>query len=243
MSLAKGSRKRVEQIEKGRKMIISVDITSDIMCPWCIIGFKRLQKAMEQFENSIEFNLHWCPFELNPRMPASGQNLYVWLYERYGMTQDAIVSSRRELTEIGKELGFTFNYSKNTRMYNTLSAHQLLHWAGENSGKQTELKMALFEAHFSQGLNISDQRVLLRISENIGLDVIKAKSVLNDKPYESTVRRIEREIKRQGINAVPTFLFNQQYKVEGAQRSSVFEAIIKKLISANGNQRHTIPQI
>ncbi len=213
------------------------------MCPWCIIGFKRLEKAMKQFEESTEFDLHWHPFELNPRMSASGQNLYVWLYERYGMTQDAIVSSRRELTEIGKELGFTFNYSENTRMYNTSSAHQLLHWAGENSSKQTELKLALFEAHFTQGLNMSDQQVLLRILENVGFDVAKAKSILNDKSYETTVRRIEREIKKQGINAVPTFLFNQQYKVEGAQKSSAFEAVIKKLIPANGDQRNTVPQI
>ncbi len=169
-------------------------------------------------------------------MQKEGQNLYEWLSERYAMSPEEIISSRRELTKIGKDLGFSFNYTTNSRMYNTSSAHQLLYWAGETTDKQTELKMALFKAHFSKGLNVSDHEGLLKISENVGLDIVKAQSVLTDKLYETIVRKIERE--RQEINAVPSYLFNQQFELGGAQEPIVFEGVIKKLISANDKQHN-----
>lgn len=212
-------------------MIINIDITSDVMCPWCIIGFKRLQKTMEKFNDSVEFKIHWQPFELIPRMKEEGQNLYDWMSQKKGMTLDEIISSRKMLEDTGRENGFIFNYSEKSGMYNTNAAHRLLHWAGEFEEKQTDLKLALFEAHFTNNLNISDYDVLLKIIDDIGLDVEKAKSVLNDENSITEIRKIEREIKRQGITSVPSYLFNKSIKIDGSD--SDFEEVITKLISSD----------
>jgi len=210
-------------------MIINIDITSDIMCPWCIIGFKRLQKVMEKFKNSVEFKLHWQPFELNPRIQGDGHNLYEWIDKKYSMPLDNIISSRKLLSDIGKELGFIFNYSDKSRVYNTNAAHRLLHWAGEFGEKQTELKLALFEAHFTQNLNISDHNILLKIIKNIDLDTNEARVILNDENSIKEIRKIQRDIKRQGINTVPAYLFDHQIKVDGSD--GAFEDVILKIIN------------
>ena len=147
------------------------------------------------------------------------------------MTLEEIISSRKMLADIGRENGFIFNYSDKSGMYNTNAAHRLLHWAGEFGEKQTDLKLALFEAHFTNNLNVSDYDVLLKIIDDIDLDVEKAKSVLNDEDSVNEIRKIEREIKRRGITSVPSYMFNKNIKVDGSD--GAFESVIRKLISYN----------
>lgn len=213
-------------------MKIDINIISDIMCPWCIIGFKRLEKAMEQFDDSIDFNLEWHPFELNPKMPDNGQNLHEWLSERYNMSKNDIVSSRIELTEMGKELGFVFNYQENTRMYNTFKSHQLLHFAVDKGAEQTKLKMALFKAHFMDNLNISETFILLDIVNALGVDTKKAELILTSDSYKTKMKEILRDKKRKGINAVPSFTFDNKCIIEGAQHTDVFNKVIQEIIKS-----------
>jgi len=210
-------------------MVINIDITSDVMCPWCIIGFKRLQKAMKKFKDAVEFKIHWQPFELNPRMQDEGENLYDWMSQKKGMTLDEIISSRKLLADIGKENRFIFNYSEKSRIYNTNAAHRLLHWAGKFGEKQTDLKLALFKAHFTDNLDVSNHDVLLKIIKNIGLNVDNAKSVLNDENSIKEIRKIEKELKREGITSVPSYLFSKSIKVDGSDGD--FEEVIKNIIS------------
>lgn len=207
---------------------LRIDIVSDIVCPWCIIGYKRLEKAMQDFAEHVRFDLHWHPFELNPKMPEGGQNLQEHLAQKYDTTLEGSIAARQRLTEMGATLGFTFNYYDEMRMYNTFKAHQLLHWAGEQ-GKQTELKLQLFTAYFSEQQAVDQVEVLLNAVQAVGLDVSAARAVLESGSQVQAVRTAQSQWLRQGIHAVPAFIFNEKDLLSGAQSSEVFKAQIAAL--------------
>ncbi|NEQ96922.1 MAG: DsbA family oxidoreductase [Cyanothece sp. SIO2G6] len=210
------------------KKTLRIDIVSDIVCPWCIIGYKRLEKAMQTFERVITFDLHWHPFELNPAMPEGGENLRQHLAKKYGTTLEGSIAARQRLTEFGKELGFTFSYYDEMRMYNTFKAHQLLHWA-KKYNKQTELHLRLFSAYFGEQKAVDDIQVLLESATQVGLDLEAAREVLDSNLYANDVKSIEAEWMRQGVHGVPAIILNQQHLISGAQSPDVFKAQIEDL--------------
>ena len=130
---------------------LRIDIVSDVVCPWCIIGYKQLEKALT--ETGIAADIHWHPFELNPHMANEGENLRAHLAAKYGTTLEDSVKARARLKALGAELGFAFNYTDDMRMHNTSRAHQILYWANE-LGRMHDLKLALFEAFFTHRENI-----------------------------------------------------------------------------------------
>ncbi len=213
------------------KKTLRVDIVSDIVCPWCIIGYKRLEKAMQMFENDIKFDLHWQPFELNPGMPDGGENLRSHLAKKYGTTLKGSIAARKRLTEMGAELGFTFSYYDEMRMYNTFKAHQLVHWANQYD-KQTELHLQLFAAYFSEQKAIDQAPVLLEAAAHVGLDVDEAREVLESGLHANDVKDIETSWIRQGVQGVPALIFDEKYLISGAQPTDVFKAQIEKLAMA-----------
>ena len=156
-----------------------MDIVSDVVCPWCIIGYKQLMKALAALPGQFDVTLRWHPFELNPRMPEDGQDLREHLAQKYGTSPAQSQAARARLTALGASLGFTFDYFDGMRMVNTFRAHQLLHWAGEQ-GRQTELKLALFEAFFSRREDVNDPGVLVAVAARAGLDSAQARAVLSD---------------------------------------------------------------
>lgn len=141
----------------------NIDIVSDIVCPWCIVGFRRLEIAMESYRGTIDFEIQWRPFELNPGMPEEGQNLRDHVMQKYGISIEQSKAARNKIAGIGSSLGFEFNFDEEMRMYNTIKAHQLLHWSRE-SGKETELKLQLFHSYFTEQKNISRIDVLVDIA-------------------------------------------------------------------------------
>jgi predicted DsbA family dithiol-disulfide isomerase len=209
-----------------------IDIVSDIMCPWCIVGYKRLQQAMARFADSVDFELHWQPFELNPDMPTEGQNLGEHIVEKYGSTPEQSAASRQQLIEIGQSLGFTFNFSEQSRIYNTAQAHQLLHWAGETGakGQQHALKMALFTGYFTEQNNPSDIDVLIATATKIGLDADEARAVLADKRYEQAVKANQNGWMVNNISAVPAIILAEQYLISGAQESDTLAEAIEQVL-------------
>ncbi|MEM7770765.1 MAG: DsbA family oxidoreductase [Cyanobacteria bacterium P01_A01_bin.37] len=214
-----------------KKRVLRVDFVSDVVCPWCIIGYKRLEKAMQMFEDTVAFDLHWHPFELNPAMTEGGENLRKHLAKKYGTTLEGSIAARKRLTELGAELGFTFNYYDEMRMYNTSKAHQLLYWAREYS-KQTELHMRLFSAYFSEQKAVDDTQVLLESAAQVGLESHEAREVLDSGLYATDVKNIEAVWIRQGVQAVPATIFNEQHLISGAQTIDVFKSQIEELILA-----------
>ncbi|BEU04305.1 DSBA oxidoreductase [Agarivorans sp. OAG1] len=195
---------------------LRIDIVSDVVCPWCIVGYLRLQQALSQVDESIRPHIEWHPFELNPNMPSEGQNLREHIQEKYGSTLEQSEAVREQLKSLGDELGFSFKFSPDSRIYNTFEAHQLLHWA-QPYGKQTELKLALFDAYFSQAKDPSNRNTLLDVVESIGLGRDLAERVLVDEMYVEAVRDSQQQWQNQNIRAVPAFIFNNRYLLSGAQ--------------------------
>jgi len=212
---------------------LEVDIVSDVVCPWCIIGYKQLMKALAALPGQFDVTLRWHPFELNPRMPGEGQELREHLVQKYGTSAAQSQGARARLSALGESLGFTFDYFEGMRMVNTFRAHQLLHWAGEQ-GRQTELKLVLFEAFFSHRENVNDPEVLVAAAGRAGLDSAQAGAVLSDARYANVVRQEQQEWLDREVHAVPTFYFQQQYVVPGAQEAEAFVRLLQK-IQARGD--------
>lgn len=205
---------------------LRIDIVSDVVCPWCVIGYRQLATALQATGAAHE--IHWHPFELNPQMPREGQNLREHLAEKYGSTPEQSEQNRARLASIGGEVGFALNFSDDMRMHNTFNAHQLLHWANL-SGRQHDLKQAMFAAHFTDRRNLSDDAVLADIAAEIGLDRAEAMAVLADQRYASDVRADEEHWVRQGINGVPAMVFEGRYLVTGAQGVENYTGILDQL--------------
>jgi predicted DsbA family dithiol-disulfide isomerase len=208
---------------------LRIDIVSDVVCPWCVIGFKQLQRALVELGDEVEVEIHWHPFELNPQMPPEGQDLREHIGQKYGTTHEQSHAARMRLTEIAESLGVEFRFYEGMRIHNTFKAHQLLHWAGEQ-GKQTELELALFESYFTRQENVDDGEVLVAAAGRAGLNEKEAGAVLNDGRYVDTVREQQRFWLSNGIHAVPSFILNQRYLIPGAQDPEVFVAALSKLL-------------
>lgn len=207
---------------------LRIDIVSDVVCPWCIIGYKQLQRALLQLEGAFEVQLYWQPFELNPGMPPEGQDLREHIAQKYGASEAQSKNLRAQMTELGNSLGFKFDYFEGMRIYNTFQAHQLLHWAVQ-LGLQTELKLALFEAYFSRGQNVSDPKLLVAVAARVGLDSEQARQVLESARYAQLVRNEQARWLDKEVHAVPAFFFNEGFPVSGAQEPETFVRVLNRL--------------
>ncbi len=205
---------------------LRIDIVSDVMCPWCVIGYHQLARALDQAQ--VAHEIHWHPFELNPDMGPDGQNLRDHLTEKYGLTVAQSEENRARITELGAALGFDFRFSDDMRMHNTFNAHQLLHWA-EQSGKKHELKQALFAAHFTDRRNLSDPEVLAEVAAEVGLNRREAEQVLADQRFASDVRAAQNFWLGHGIRGVPAMIFDRQHLVTGAQGVENYARILAEL--------------
>ena len=205
---------------------LRIDIVSDVVCPWCIIGYRQLAKALEATGTAHE--IHWQPFELNADMPPEGQNLREHLIEKYGITPAQSDANRAMITATGAELGFDIRFGDDMRMHNTFKVHQLLHWA-DQQGRKHELKQAFFAAHFTDGKNLSDDGVLADVAAGIGLDRSEALAVLADQRFAAAVREAESFWAQQGIRGVPAMVFNRRQLVTGAQGVENYIRILEQL--------------
>ena len=213
---------------------IKIDIVSDVVCPWCIIGYKRLEKAIVEMGIQDKIELDWQPFELNPTMPKEGQNVIEHITEKYGSSLEDQKLSKQQMTENGADLGFTFDYFDAMKMVNTRDAHILLDFAKEQ-GKQTELNLKYVTAFFSNRKDISDRTVLLEELEKVGLDKNEAIVRLESENTRNKVIEEENTWKNMGVNSVPTFVFNRKSALSGAQPVDVFKQVLTELINENTN--------
>jgi predicted DsbA family dithiol-disulfide isomerase len=163
-------------------MRLRIDFVSDVACPWCVVGLRSLMKALDAVGDKVEAEIHFQPFELNPDMPPEGENTAQHVARKYGANPERSAASRNAIREHGEALGFDFNYSSESRIWNTFDAHRLLYWAGIE-GRQLELKEALFAANFTEQKSTSDHDVLVGAAKVAGLDGAKAKEVLDSGAY------------------------------------------------------------
>jgi predicted DsbA family dithiol-disulfide isomerase len=207
---------------------VKIDFVSDVSCPWCIIGLKSLEQALDRVSGEVSADLHFQPFELNPQMPPEGQDINEHLAEKYGATPEQSQRNREGIRARGEAVGFTFSMDKRGRIYNTFDAHRLLHWAAEE-GRQPALKHALFRAYFTDGENPSSHEVLLCVAAEVGLDVARAKQILASDEYAEETRQQERFYLDQGIHSVPAVIINNRYLISGGQPVEVFEQALRQV--------------
>ncbi|RMN44901.1 Predicted dithiol-disulfide isomerase, DsbA family [Pseudomonas syringae] len=208
---------------------LKIDFISDVSCPWCVIGLRALDQALEALGDEVQAQIHFQPFELNPNMPAEGQDIKEHIAEKYGSTPEQIEAIHETIRERGAELGFTFGKGER-RIYNTFDAHRLLHWA-EQEGKQPALKQALFVAYFSELKDPSSHQTLADVAQKVGLDRLRAQAILDSDEFASEVREAEQLWTSRGITSVPTMVFNDQYALSGGQPVEVFVSAIRQMLS------------
>lgn len=207
---------------------LKIDFVSDVSCPWCVIGLGALEKALDNARGELTADIHFQPFELNPGMPAGGQDIVEHIEQKYGSTREQIERSQEGIRTRGAELGFTFDMDKRARIYNTFDAHRLLHWA-EIEGRQLASKRALFAAYFTEGRNPSDHEVLVDVARQVGLDPVRAREILASDLYANEVRERAQFYRERGIQAVPSVIINDKYLIQGGQPVAVFEQALRKI--------------
>ncbi|MGY3727791.1 MULTISPECIES: DsbA family oxidoreductase [Cobetia] len=207
---------------------LKIDIVSDVMCPWCVIGYKRLESAIQSLglEDSVE--IEWQPFELNPAMPAHGENLRAHIERKYDTTPKASAEARRNLTALAAEEGLVFNFFDDMRMVNTLELHVLLEYAAEQ-GMQHDLMMQFYADYFTLQKDMSDRAVMADSLAAVGLDATEGLAQLDDPEALQQVRAREAHWQQMGISSVPTFVFNRRSALNGAQPKEVFEQVLSEL--------------
>ena len=219
---------------------LEIDIVSDVVCPWCIIGFRQLQTALSRLPGRFEPTIRWHPFELNPDMPPGGEDVREHIARKYGSTRAQSDAARERLHSLGESLGIRFDWFEGMRIVNTFRAHQLLAWAA-GTGQQTELKLALFEAYFSRREDVSDPELLATVAARAGLSAGQAAEVLAEGRFAAAVRAEERTWLERDIHAVPAFIFNQRAFVPGAQDAAVFERVLLRLADREAAPRVSEP--
>lgn len=218
--------------------VLRIDIVSDVMCPWCIIGYRQLSKALESLGDVVRAETHWHPFELNPDMPGEGEDAGDHIRRKYGVSAEQSSANRQRMADLGESLGFAFDFSPGARMWNSFAAHILLHWAGEAHGwqVQTDLKLALFAAHFQERRIISSAQVLLDIAAEQGLDRAAAAAALADPDRAAKVRAEQAYWIDQNITGVPAIIFDSRFMVPGAQDADTFRDVIEKVLAKRAVQ-------
>lgn len=210
--------------------ILKIDFVSDISCPWCAIGLAALEQALGRLQGELSAELHFQPFELNPQMPAGGQDIGEHLTQKYGSTPEQQAQIRATIAQRGAALGFSFNPAGRGRIYNTFDAHRLLHWADlEAPGQQIALKKALLAACHSQGQDMESVDVLLAAVAQAGLDVARARALLNSDEFALQVREREAFYTSQGIGSVPAVIINDRHLISGGQPVEVFEQALRQI--------------
>jgi predicted DsbA family dithiol-disulfide isomerase len=207
---------------------LRIDIVSDVVCPWCIIGYKQVERALTLLPEPVEAEIHWHPFELNPDMPPEGEDAAEHIQRKYGRSAEEGRKVRSHIKDTAESLGFPFGEGGARRLVNTFAAHKLLTKAGS---KQTALKLALFAAYFQQGRDVSDEAVLIDIAESAGLDRASCTDWLADEVLSQQVRGEEAYWRNENISGVPAIIFDGKYMVPGAQSAETFASVIGKVLS------------
>ncbi|MEO0655226.1 MAG: DsbA family oxidoreductase [Pseudomonadota bacterium] len=212
--------------------MIKLDILSDPICPWCLIGKTHLDRALEAHPNH-NFEIEWHPFQLNPDMPAEGMDRREYLETKFG-GRDRAIAVYGQIAEAAEAAGIEIDFAGITRTPNTLNAHRLIHWAGLE-GRQTAIVSALFRAYFREGRDIGDSAVLLDIAEAAGLDRAMIERLLASDADADDIRARDAHARDRGVTGVPTFVVANQHVVPGAQPPELWAQVIDELAKAQSD--------
>ncbi len=211
-----------------RRGTVTIDVISDVVCPWCYVGKRRLEAAVATAGLQVE--LHWRPFQLDPTIPPAGLDRNAYLTGKFG-SLDKVEAIHERLTETGSEVGIPFRFQAITRAPNTLDAHRVIRWAASD-GRQDAVVEALFRAYFVEGRDIGDSKELVSIAGACGMDETTVHRLLASGTNAADVREEIATAGRLGVSGVPFFIFAGRYAVPGAQAPDVLAAAIAKAAEA-----------
>ena len=197
---------------------LRIDIYSDVICPWCYIGKRRLERALAERPQD-DLSLHWRAFQLNPDMPAQGMDRQLYLQLKFGNAASA-ERIYREIRAVGEEEGLAFAFDAIERTPNTVACHRLIRFAGLH-GQQDAVVETLFRAYFLDGEDIGAPAVLLGVAESAGLSPAETRAFLDSDLEEQAVRAEDMEARRAGLQGVPTFIVNGKFALSGAHLPEV----------------------
>jgi predicted DsbA family dithiol-disulfide isomerase len=213
---------------------ITVDVVSDVVCPWCFIGQKRLDKAIAA-AGDVEVHVRWRPFQLDPTIPREGKDRRDYMLGKFG-SEERIREIHARIEPLGEAEGINFAFDAIKVAPNTLDAHRLIRWAGAMSEEvQNRLVRRLFQINFEEGGNLGDHAVLIEAAREAGMDVSVAEALL---PTDADAEAVQNEIttaSRMGITGVPCFLLEGKYAVMGAQDAATLTEAIREIAGAKAN--------
>ena len=200
---------------------MKVEIWSDVMCPFCYIGKRKFENALNQFTHKDEVEVVWKSFQLNPEMKTDPKkNTIEHLAEAKGWSYQQAQEATQYVTDVAQKVGLTYNMDKAV-VANSFDAHRFSHLAKQH-GLQDAAEERLFKAYFTEGLNTADHSTLLQLGTDIGLDTEEVKTLLNSDLFADAVRQDIYEAQQVGVRGVPFFVLNEKYAVSGAQESDLF---------------------
>jgi predicted DsbA family dithiol-disulfide isomerase len=200
---------------------MQVEIWSDVMCPFCYIGKRRFEKALEQYPDKDHIEIVWKSYQLSPDMKTDpSKNIHQYLAEHKGMSLQEAKNLNEQVSRMAAGEGLVYDLDKAV-VANSFKAHRFAHFA-KQAGRQDEAEEGLFRAYFTEGKNIDDTAVLLKMGEEIGLDSLALKTALENGDFADDVRGDIYEAQQLGVRGVPFFVFDRKYAVSGAQESTAF---------------------
>lgn len=214
---------------------LAIDIWSDVMCPWCLVGWGNLRQALDELDGEIEAEVRWRPFELNPDMPPEGEEQTAHIARKYGRSEADAQAVRERMREMAREAGVSLEWEGEgeappAMMWNTFAAHKLLLWALDTAGpnRQTALKFALLRAHFNHRRPIGERDVLLDVAEEQRFDRAAAAAALDDESLATRVRAEERQAWDMNVTGVPAMVVEGKFLIPGAQPVETYVAALRR---------------
>lgn len=207
--------------------MISIDVVSDVICPWCFLGKRRLDKALSLLPD-IEAEINFRPFFLDPTIPSEGLDRHAYMAAKFG--EERLKTIHDPLIKAGKEDGVPYQFDKITRTPNTMDAHRLMRWA-KLEDKQLDIAEALFMAYWNEGRDVGDHQVLADIAEAHGMNREKVFTALASDQDKQEVLAETSQAQKMGVTGVPTYIINRKYGVVGAQSAELLAEQIKKAAS------------
>ncbi len=213
---------------------MQIDVISDTVCPWCFIGKRRLQRAMEM-RPGIPFDVKWRPYQLDTTVPRGGMDRQAYMRAKFGDDPQKIVEMYKLIAAEGEKEGIAFDFAAIQRRPNTLDSHRLIRWA-EGHGVQDEVVERLFIAYFENGEDIGDIRVLADIADICGMDGVETAQMLEDGTDLELVAREDQIAREMGVTGVPAMIFGGKLAVSGAREPQVLASVIDRVTEMNGGQ-------
>ena len=209
------------------KPVVKVDIVSDVVCPWCYIGKRRMEKAIKEVAGEVEVELEYHPFELNPDAPKEGRNQKEYLAAKFG-SDEKYEELTSYVTQVAAEEGLKFNFDKQLISPNTRDAHRIIMLA-KNTGKQVEAKEAFMKAYFEEGIDLTKKENLIAVATSVGLDANAIATLLDSEDGLAEIETEEHAYQQRGVRGVPFFIINNKYGISGAQPADVFAKALRQV--------------